>query len=238
MHRLRGLSMVIVAAAMAACSATGPAGTDAAVSQASPLMFEPQTLDLGETVEGSQVRGELVLRNTGSVPLSLTGVQASCGCTTGQLDAHLLPPGGFTMLHIKIDTFAKRGRVEKGIWVTDDAGHTAAARLVLTVRPNPHRHIAGRSIFDMPCATCHAAPARGKDTGAAIYAAVCAMCHGADAKGGYAPSLRGRQGAAALARRIGEGTGHPSMPAFAKRRGGPLDAEQLRVLSRWLVSLR
>lgn len=224
---------------MAACSTTAPAATAAdAASQVSPLMLEPQTLDLGETVEGSQVHGELVLRNTSAMPLTVTGVQASCGCTTGRLEAHALPPGGFTLLHVTIDTFAKRGRVVKRVWVTDDAGHKATARLTLTVRPNPHRHIAGRSIFDAPCAACHAAPARGKDTGPAIYAAVCAMCHGADAKGGYAPSLRGRQDAAALAMRIGEGAGNASMPGFAKRRGGPLDAEQLRILAHWLASLR
>jgi len=152
-------------------------------------------------------------------------------------DERLLPPGAFTLLHVTIDTFAKRGRVEKKVWVTDDRGHTVTAVLHLTVRPSAHMRTAGRSIFDAPCAACHAAPAAGQYQGARIYAAVCAMCHGADAKGAYAPSLYGRRDAAALARRIGDGAGNPSMPGFARRHGGPLDAAQLRALSHWLASL-
>jgi mono/diheme cytochrome c family protein len=149
----------------------------------------------------------------------------------------LLAPGAFTLLHVTVDTFAKRGRISKQVWVTDDRGHTATAVLRLTVRPKPHMRIAGRSIFDARCASCHAAPAAGQHEGAKIYAAVCAMCHGADARGAYAPSLRGWHDAAALARRIGDGAGNQYMPGFAKRHGGPLDAAQLRTLSHWLASL-
>jgi mono/diheme cytochrome c family protein len=152
-------------------------------------------------------------------------------------DARLLAPGAFTLLHVTIDTFAKRGRIRKQIWVSDDQGHTASAVLHLTVRPSPHMRIAGRSLFDAPCAACHAAPVAGQHEGARIYAAVCSMCHGADAGGAYAPSLRGRHEVADLTRRIGDGTGKPSMPGFARRHGGPLDAAQLRALSLWLASL-
>ena len=212
-------------------------GGSMAAAAASPLLLQPMRLDLGQVAEGSQARGSLILRNTGPVPLSITGVQTSCGCTTGVLDQRLLPPGAFTLLHITIDTFAKRGRISKQVWVTDDQGHPATAVLRLTVRPNRHMRIAGRSIFDARCASCHAAPAAGQHEGAKIYAAVCAMCHGADARGAYAPSLRGWQDTAALARRIGDGAGNPTMPGFAKRRGGPLDAAQLRTLSHWLAAL-
>lgn len=208
------------------------------MAAASPLMLQPQSLDLGQVTEGDMAKGSLTLRNTGPVPLSITGVQTSCGCTTGVPDTRLLPPGGFTQLHVTIDTFAKRGRIEKRVWVTDDQGHTATAVLHLTVRPGRHMRIAGRSLFEARCASCHAAPAAGQYEGVKIYAAVCAMCHGADARGAYAPSLRGRHDAAALAKRIGEGTGKPYMPGFAKSHGGPLDAAQLRALSLWLASLR
>ena len=207
------------------------------VATASPLLLQPQVLDLGQVREGDVAKGSLILRNDGPVPLSITGVQTSCGCTTGVPDQRLLPPGGFTLLHVRVDTFAKRGKIRKQVWVTDDQGHTAAAVLHLTVRPGRHMRMAGRSLFEARCAACHAAPAAGQHEGAKIYAAVCAMCHGADARGAYAPSLRGRHDAAALARRIGDGTGSHYMPGFAKRRGGPLDAAQLRALSQWLASL-
>lgn len=207
------------------------------VAAASPLVLQPQSLDLGQVAEGAVARGSLILRNDGPVPLFITGIQASCGCTTGVADERVLAPGAFTLLRVSIDTFAKRGRIKKRLWVSDSAGHTATALLHLTVRPSSHMRIAGRSLFDSSCAACHAAPATGLHAGARIYAAVCAMCHGADAGGAYAPSLRGRHDVADLVRRIGNGAGKPSMPGFAKRLGGPLDAAQLRSLSRWLASL-
>lgn len=207
------------------------------LAAASPLQLEPKALDLGRVEEGEVAKGELILRNTGTVPLAITGVHASCGCTTGVPDERLLPPGAFTLLRVRVDTFAKRGRIEKRIWVDDDAGHTAVAVLHLTVRPGPHRLIAGRSLFEARCARCHAAPARDKRQGREIYAAICAMCHGVDAGGGYAPSLRGRGDAAALARTIGDGTGSSAMPGFARRHNGPLDAAQIKALSHWLATL-
>ena len=234
------LFFVMLAAGIASCATHGQRAQVAAVPVKSMpvLMFQPRTLDLGQVTEGKTASGDLILRNNGSVPLIITGIQTSCGCTTGMLDERLLPPGGFTLMHVRVDTFAKRGQVKKQLWVSDGQGHTATATLRLTVRSNPHMALSGRSLFDAPCASCHAAPARGKTTGPEIFAAVCAMCHGANAKGGYAPSLRGGRDAAVLAKIISEGAGNHYMPAFAKARGGPLGRDQVRVLSRWLASLR
>ena len=234
------LFLVSLAAGIAAC-ATGSRRAQVAAAPSKPmpvLMFQPHTLDLGRVTEGKTASGDLILRNNGNVPLIITDIQTSCGCTTGMLDERLLPPGGFTMMHVRVDTFAKRGQVKKQLWVSDGQGHTATAILRLTVRRNPHMALSGRSLFDAPCASCHAAPARGKATGPEIFAAVCAMCHGANAKGGYAPSLRGARDAAVLAKTISEGAGNHYMPAFAKSRGGPLGRDQVRALSRWLASLR
>jgi cytochrome c553 len=234
------LFLVSLAAGITAC-ATGSRRAQVAAAPSKPmpvLMFQPHTLDLGRVTEGKTASGDLILRNNGNVPLIITDIQTSCGCTTGMLDERLLPPGGFTMMHVRVDTFAKRGQAKKQLWVSDGQGHTATATLRLTVRRNPHMALSGRSLFDAPCASCHAAPARGKATGLEIFAAVCAMCHGANAKGGYAPSLRGGRDAAVLAKTISEGAGNHYMPAFAKSRGGPLSRDQVRALSRWLASLR
>lgn len=233
------LFLVSLAAGIAACTTVSRgAQVTAAPSKPMPvLMFQPHTLDLGQVTEGKTASGDLILRNNGNVSLTITGIQTSCGCTTGMLDERVLPPGGFTLMHVRVDTFAKRGRVKKQLWVSDDLGHTATATLQLTVRSNPHMALSGRSLFDAPCASCHAAPARGKTTGPEIFAAVCAMCHGANANGGYAPSLRGGRDAKVLARVINEGAGNHYMPAFSKARGGPLGRDQVLALSRWLASL-
>jgi cytochrome c553 len=237
---VRLLAVVVLAAGITACS-TGEQHTPLAVAPAKPmpvLMFQPDTLDLGLVDEGKMAKGDLILRNTGDLPLTITDIQSSCGCTTAMPAQRLLPPGGFTEVHVKVDTFAKRGKVDKTLWASDDQGHTAVAHLRLTVRRNPHMALSGRSLFDAPCASCHAVPARGKRTGAEIYAAVCAMCHGAGGQGGYAPALRGRHDAAALAKLISNGAGNQYMPGFARARGGPLNAAQVQALSLWLATLQ
>lgn len=239
--RLGRLSLVaMLTAGIAACaSAEQNAPVAGAAAKPMPvLMFQPDTLDLGQVAEGRAAEGELLLRNTGAVPLTITGIQTSCGCTTGVLDTRLLPPGGFTLVHVQVDTFAKQGRISKQLWVSDGQGHVAMARLQLTVNRDPHMALSGRSLFDAPCAACHAVPARGKHTGPEIFAAVCAMCHGADAKGGYAPSLRGRHDAKTLAALIANGAGNHYMPGFSRARGGPLDSAQVQALSRWIATLR
>lgn len=213
--------------------------TSAGASESFPiLMFQPHTLNMGQVYEGEKAEGELLLRNTGDVPLIIARVQTSCGCTTGILDEHILPPGGVTVLHVKVDTFAKRGVVNKEIWVSDDAGHTATAYLKMTVHPNPHMHMNRRSIFDAQCAACHKAPARGKATGHEIFAAVCAMCHGPDARGRYAPSLLGWHDTVRLEALISNGAGNHYMPGFAYSRGGPLTPAQVKTLAQWIVRLR
>jgi cytochrome c553 len=239
MRRLRFLAAVVLAVGIAGCGiADKPAPMAVAPAKPLPvLMFQPDTLDLGQVAEGKAAEGDLLLRNTGSVPLTITDIQTSCGCTTGMPGQRLLPPGGFTLVHVRVDTFAKQGKVDKTLWVSDDQGHTAMAHLLLRVRRNPHMALSGRSLFDAPCASCHAAPARGKATGPEIYAAVCVMCHGIGARGGYAPPLRGRHDAQALAGLISNGAGNHYMPGFARARGGPLDAAQVRALSQWLASL-
>jgi len=203
----------------------------------SELVFEPAEVDLGTVREGEPATGMLRLRNSGSTMLEIADVQTSCGCTAVTPEDRLLMPGSFTILRVSIDTFAKQDGVHKWVQVTDSLGNRSRATLTLKVMPNPHLAAAGRSIFDKPCASCHAEPARGKQTGAAIYAAVCAMCHGDRGQGGYAPKLAGHRDAALLRSLISNGTGAQYMPAFARSRGGPLEAGQISALSSWLVSL-
>jgi len=123
------------------------------------------------------------------------------------------------------------------VQITDGLGHRSRAWLTLHVQPNPHLEASSRSIFKGKCAACHYDPAIGKRAGAAIYQAVCAMCHGSDRAGGSAPSLRHHNDADTLAAVIANGAGSHHMPGFARDRGGPLTADQISALSRWLSKL-
>jgi len=64
---------------------------------------------------------------------------------------------------------------------------------------------------------------------------MCAMCHGEAGKGAYAPVLRAR-GAASISFVLKNGLGR-QMPAFAKKRSGPLSQAQIDSVSAWLSKL-
>lgn len=242
MSRLIGLLLLMLTGGCVATAVLAPPQAPASAPgryapPASELVFEPPELDMGSIREGQPARAVLRLRNSGSRMLEIADVQASCGCTTAVPQDRVLMPGDFTLLNVTIDTFAKQESVKKWVQVTDSLGHVSRATLRLRVIPNPHMALSGRSIFDKPCASCHADPARGKRTGPAIYAAVCSMCHGAKGQGAYAPRLAGHRDGGVLKALIANGTGGQYMPGFARHNGGPLDAEQISALSAWLVSL-
>ncbi len=240
-RRAIGCWLLALLLALPACAADQrepgqPGGrVDSQARPAPALVIQPDHLDMGEVEEGTVAKATLIVRNVGRFPIHLARVEASCGCTTAEPATRDLRPGEFTALRVRVDTSGKRGRVRKRLTVTDAAGDRAMATLELTVRPNPHAAMKGRSIFDGQCARCHAEPARGKRRGAAIYAAVCAMCHGSEARGGYAPALRGLD-ADLVAATLRQGRGRP-MPAFSRARGGPLDAAQIAAVAHWLSAL-
>jgi mono/diheme cytochrome c family protein len=71
--------------------------------------------------------------------------------------------------------------------------------------------------------------------GALVYATYCGGCHGVNGKGREArafPPLSGEP--AAIVRVAREGHGDPSLPAFGRAQGGPLDDAQLTDLQAYL----
>jgi len=223
-------------AVFASCTPSPSNDHGQTITHGSPLVIQPAHMDMGEVVEGKEAKATLFLRNTGSLPVHISKVESSCGCTAVTSETRELAPGGFTPLHVRVDTTGKRGLVKKNITVFDSQGRKAQAWLTLRVKPNPHMGaIKGKGIFDGKCASCHAEPAKGKMQGDAIYQAVCAMCHGEKAGGAYAPVLRGR-GAASISFVLKNGLGR-QMPAFAKKRSGPLSQAQIDSVSAWLSKL-
>lgn len=82
--------------------------------------------------------------------------------------------------------------------------------------------------------------------GEALYARYCALCHGADAEGyaaDDAPSLRSPEflrtaSDAFLTAAIADGRPGTAMSAWSDRRGGPLGAQEIAALVRYLRSLQ
>lgn len=55
--------------------------------------FDAQTFDFGKIKQGEPVTHEFTFTNTGGVPLIITNVQASCGCTTPDWSRDPIGPG-------------------------------------------------------------------------------------------------------------------------------------------------
>jgi len=226
--------LLILLTGFSACAPSLPGIHEETIrSDEVPLVIQPSNMDMGEAVEGKQAEATLFLRNTGTLPVHVSKVETSCGCTAASLESRELAPGAFTPLHVRVDTTAKRGLVRKRVTVFDSQGRKAQAWLTLMVRQNPHADtMQGKGIFDGKCAACHAEPAKGKVQGGAIYKAVCAMCHGGKAEGAYAPTLRGRD-ATSLASVLVNGLGR-QMPSFSRKKNGPLSRAQITSVSAWL----
>ncbi len=230
---------IVAALFILLCALAAPISPQAGeqpTAQHSPLVFEPAQTDLGTIPEGKKAVTYLRVRNSSDQMQQIIDIQASCGCTTAEPETRLIMPGDFTRIKVTIDTFAKQNHVQKRITLTDAHGLSSEATLTMRITRSPHAAIGNRSIFDAPCARCHAEPAQGKTEGAALFAAVCAMCHGKQAEGASGPNLH-HHARQALQQIITHGTGNHYMPAFARRYGGPLTTEQIAAISRWLAAL-
>lgn len=61
--------------------------------------LQPETKDFAKIGQGTPVTATFKFKNTGKIPLVISGVQASCGCTTPDYSKEPIAPGesGFVM---------------------------------------------------------------------------------------------------------------------------------------------
>ena len=88
--------MAMVAASFAGYSQTAPAAAPAKINPASLAAFSwvSTAHDFGKIKAGVPVTHEFKFTNTSKVPLIITNVQASCGCTSPSWSRDPVQPGG------------------------------------------------------------------------------------------------------------------------------------------------
>jgi len=79
--------------------------------------FENQTIDFGKIKQGEPVTHEFKFTNTGKVPMIITNVTASCGCTTPDWTKDIIPPGGKGFVKATYNA-ASPGAFNKSVTVT------------------------------------------------------------------------------------------------------------------------
>lgn len=94
------------------------------VATAAPTIYVVQPdYNFGSIVEGIAVEHTFVLQNTGDEVLEISGIRASCGCTTADLATDSIEPGESVDLEVLIDTAGFGGTISKTITVySNDLG--------------------------------------------------------------------------------------------------------------------
>lgn len=113
-----------------------PAATEAPVAEAPPAASKPdwqaqaeeaakttvswaeEEYNYGTVASGAKVTHRFRFNNSGSEPLVLTRVKASCGCTTPSYSTEPIAPGEEGYIDVAFNTTGKSGRQTKTISVT------------------------------------------------------------------------------------------------------------------------
>lgn len=86
--------------------------------EATTVEFTGEVYDFGEVPEGTKVTHQFKFTNTGSNPLKLTRVKASCGCTTPKYSEESVAPGEQGYIDVEFDSSGKPGFQNKSVTVT------------------------------------------------------------------------------------------------------------------------
>ncbi len=100
---------------------TTPSRTDASARPATEngprFSFENDSYNFGDIKEGQVVNYEIKFRNSGTAPLKLTSVKASCGCTAADWPRNEIKPGEQGTIHVKFNSAGRLGPQHKTITV-------------------------------------------------------------------------------------------------------------------------
>ena len=104
-----------------------------AVAFAAPTIYVVMPVyDFGSVAEGIAVTHTFMLENTGDEVLEISGVRASCGCTTAELATDSIEPGESVALEVLVDTAGFGGTISKSITVYSNDPGTPAFSLRVT----------------------------------------------------------------------------------------------------------
>ena len=97
-------------------------GSYIALAQAE-IDFEEISYDFGQIEEGTVATHEFVFTNTGDIPLVISSVKASCGCTTPYWTKEPVLPGKKGVVKASYNSRNRPGGFNKSITITSNARH-------------------------------------------------------------------------------------------------------------------
>jgi len=107
------------------------------IETAKPIFqFAKETHDFGELDEGPKYDYEFSFKNIGLEPLVITGVKASCGCTTPEWPKQPILPGEDAAIKVIYNTKGRLNNFNKAITITSNS-ITPTKRLYIKGKVNP-----------------------------------------------------------------------------------------------------
>ena len=91
---------------------------DASTSTTSIQWIDSIHQELGKVKEGGVVEVSWKFKNTGSKPLVISNVNASCGCTVADKPEQPIAPGAEGVISAKFDSKGREGAQRKDVYVT------------------------------------------------------------------------------------------------------------------------
>ena len=102
------------------------------------ITFEEVTFEFGDIQQGDQVEHIFTFENTGEVPLVLTNVQTTCGCTVPKWPRQPIPPGQKGEIQVKFNSAGKMGKQHKVIKIISNA-KTPISQITITTNILPKK---------------------------------------------------------------------------------------------------
>ncbi len=106
-------------------------------SQNSPVIADkkeaadPYLYDFGNVKEGNVFKHDFILKNDSPKPLSIKGVNTSCGCTTSKIIKDVLLPQESTLIEVSFDSKGYSGPTQQYVYVNTGSIDKPVIRLII-----------------------------------------------------------------------------------------------------------
>lgn len=108
--------------AMAQATNQPSAPAPAPAESKAKVVFAELSHNFGNVIEGQVARYDFKFTNTGTEPLVLTNVQASCGCTSPKWPREAIAPGATAVVTAEYNSAGREGNFTKNIFVYSNGG--------------------------------------------------------------------------------------------------------------------
>lgn len=86
-------------------------------SKLARLLFLENTFDFGSIAEGQKIEHDYTFMNTGKIPVLISNVETSCGCTVSEWPKQPIKSGGSANIKVRFDSKDRSGFQQKTITV-------------------------------------------------------------------------------------------------------------------------